>query len=94
MMTMRWILTVLMLLVLGSAPAAAQDITGPFSAVSGTLTRVDHELGTLELEGNAFHVSAGSGLLNELAPGMSVVIHYKLVDGQRVVTEIELWNPR
>jgi hypothetical protein len=93
MMAMRWILIVLVLLALGSAPATADDVPGPFSAVSGTLTGVDHELRTVELGKSVYRVPAGVLLPQELAPGMPVTIHFDQSDDLRVVTKVEQAEP-
>ncbi len=91
-MAKRWVLGLLMLFVLGSAPGpvAAQGLLLP---VSGTLTSVDRPQRTVHLGGQAFYVPQGVTGFETLAPGMSVRIEYENVGGRLLVTRIETAEP-
>jgi hypothetical protein len=95
-MPTRFILTSfligLLLLALGSAPAPAlaQGLKLP---VSGTVISVNPELRTLQLGADTFYVPEGVTGFEALAPGATVLIHYKSANGRSVVTKIEAAEP-
>ncbi len=91
-MTKRWVLSLLLLFVLGSAPALASE-TGLALPVSGTVTAVDSLERKLRLGGQLFYVPQGVKGLEGLAPGMSVVLQYETVGERIVVISIEIAEP-
>ena len=91
-MTKRWVLSLLLLFVLGSAPAPA-SATGLGLPVSGKVTAVDSLERTLRLGGQLFYVPQSVRGLEGLAPGMSVMLQYENVGNRSVVTKIEAAEP-
>ncbi len=91
-MTKRWVLSLLLLFVLGSAPASASAMR-MMLPVSGTVTAVDSLERTLRLGGQLFYVPQSVKGLEGLTPGMSVMLQYESVGKRSVVTKIEAAEP-
>ncbi len=91
-MAKQWVLGLLLLFVLGSAPAPMSAM-GMMLPVSGTVTSVDSVERTVVLGGHVFYVPQSVKGLEGLSPGMSVVIQYETVGDRTVVTSIEIAEP-
>ena len=91
-MAKQWVLGLLLLFVLGSAPAPVSAM-GMMLPVSGTVTSVDSVERTVRLGGQVFHVPQSVKGLEGLTPGMSVVILYETVGERTVVISIEIAEP-
>ncbi len=91
-MTKRWVLSLLLLFVLGSAPASA-SATELGLPVSGKVTAVDSLERILRMGGQLFYVPQSVNGLEGLVPGMSVVLQYERVGNRLVVTKIEAAEP-
>ncbi len=91
-MTKQWVLSLLLLFVLGAAPAPVSAM-GMMLPVSGTVTAVDSVERTVRLGGQVFYVPQSVKGLEGLSPGMSVVIQYETVGDRTVVTSIEIAEP-
>ncbi len=91
-MAKRWVLGLLLLFVLGSAPVSVSAI-GLQLPVSGTVTAVDPLERTVRLGGQTFYVPQSVNGLEGLAPGMSVMLQYESVGNRSVVTKIEAAEP-
>ncbi len=91
-MTKQWVLSLLLLFVLGLAPASA-SATGLGLPVSGKVTAVDSLERTVRLGGQLFYVPQSVNGLEGLAPGMRVMLQYESVGNRAVVTKIEAAEP-
>ncbi len=91
-MAKQWVLGLLLLFVLGSAPAPMSAM-GLMLPVSGTVTAVDSLERTLRLGGQLFYVPQNVKGLESLTPGMSVMLQYESVGNRSVVTKIEAAEP-
>ena len=91
-MAKQWVLGLLLLFVLGSAPAPMSAM-GMMLPVSGTVTSVDSVERTLVLGGQVSYVPQSVKGLDGLAPGMSVLILHETVGERIVVISIEIAEP-
>ncbi|WP_321342502.1 DUF1344 domain-containing protein [Breoghania sp.] len=73
----------LALLTLASLPASAED-------VRGKIVKIDFENYVLQLDGGQRFEVPEDFYVEDLEPGMIVVIQYEVVDGKNVIADLEL----